>query len=227
MSLFVRLCYNIEKYNADKDGSICMKKTFGKKLTAGLLLLAAIAAVILAFWAGSSNSLSTEAKTTKIGFEDIGELATQEAYCTEVNVMEGSREIFGITIPFTQSKYIYSYDIIVKAGLDFSRIKWDSDDESKTITVTMPPVKVLGVPSIYTDTFKVYHEEESVFKKISLSDINISIGDMQQTATDDAVNNGLLEKAKDNAEKLLKALFVSRYDEYNVKFIYPDGEYEL
>ena len=32
------------------------------------------------------KALSSESKTTKIGFENIGELATQSAYCTQVNV---------------------------------------------------------------------------------------------------------------------------------------------
>ena len=66
-------------------------------------------------------------KLTKLGFEDIGELATQAAYCTEVNVTEGARELFGLTIPFTQSKYVYSYDVVIK------EIKDTADDESDDI----------------------------------------------------------------------------------------------
>ena len=66
------------------------------------------------------NAFTTESKSTKFGFKDIGELATQSAYVTEVNVTEDARELFGLEIPFTQSKTIFSYDVVVKAGIDFS-----------------------------------------------------------------------------------------------------------
>ena len=63
----------------------------------------------------------SESRPVKLGFEEIGELATQAAYCTEINVTDASRELFGLKIPFTQSKYIYSYDVVIKAGIDFRR----------------------------------------------------------------------------------------------------------
>ena len=58
-----------------------------------------------------------KARRPNLGFEDIGELATQEANCTEVNVTEDVRKLFGIDIPFTQSKYIYSYKCDRKGGI--------------------------------------------------------------------------------------------------------------
>ena len=84
---------------------------------AALVLIAA--AVLSAGVFGLKSLFSTDGKTTRLGFEDIGQLATQAAYCTEVKVAEKSAELWGLTIPFTQSKYIYSYDVEVKAGFDF------------------------------------------------------------------------------------------------------------
>ena len=88
--------------------------TAGNVLTLAALLLLVIVGL------GIRSVVLSESKSTKLGFENIGELATQTAYCTSVNVTEGSRELFGVTIPFTQSKYIYSYDIVIKAGFDFT-----------------------------------------------------------------------------------------------------------
>ena len=52
-----------------------------------------------------------------MGLRNIGELATQSAYVTEVGVIDDPRTLFKkVKIPFTQSQYIYSYDFIVKAG---------------------------------------------------------------------------------------------------------------
>ena len=42
--------------------------------------------VVLALGFGVNRVLNIESDTTKIGFEDIGELATQSAYCTQVNL---------------------------------------------------------------------------------------------------------------------------------------------
>ena len=90
------------------------------------------------------NKFTTESKSTKLTFEDIGELATQSAYVTEVNVTEDARDLFGIEIPFTQSKTIFSYDVVIKAGINFSDIQYSVDDTPKTISVTLPECKILA-----------------------------------------------------------------------------------
>lgn len=168
---------------------------------------------------GFSRLFSTQGKTTKIGFEDIGELATQVAYCTEVNVTEAAREFFGFTIPFTQSKYIYSYDVQIKAGYNFGDIRWELDEAHKTITVWLPEAKVLS-NSIDPDSFKLYHENESVFRQITMEENNEALVRLRQEAEEDAVANGLLENARTNAEEILTAFFSNEFDTniYKIEF---------
>ena len=101
----------------ENQNEITEKKKIGgiKKYFLGKILIILLVVVVAAMAVISlRNKVFYEEKTTKIGFEDIGELATQVAYCTEVNVTDASREMFGVKIPFTQSKYIYSYDVIIK-----------------------------------------------------------------------------------------------------------------
>lgn len=113
-----------------------------------------------------------ESDTTKIGFEDIGELATQSAYCTQVNSIDDYRTLFNaINIPFTQSKYIYSYDVIIKAGYNFEDIKWKEDEGNKRITVDLPAPKILST-QVDFDSFKLYHEDESIFNNVTLKEQN-------------------------------------------------------
>ena len=71
---------------------------------------------------GSGQPAESESKTTRIGFENIGQMVTQAAYCTEMNVTKDSRKLFGMTIPFTLERYIYSYDVEVRAGLDLVKL---------------------------------------------------------------------------------------------------------
>ena len=199
------------------------QRGFGLKL-AGLLLrprtliLILIVAVLCGGSLGLGQYMGSRNKITNLGFENIGELATQAAYCTEVNVTEAAREFYGITIPFTQSKYIYSYDVVIKAGFDFREVEWKV--EGKTITVTLPEVKILS-SQLDLDSFQLYHEAESIFMRISLKENNEAIKAMVADAQEQAVANGLLEEARKNGELILQGFFANVYDlsEYTIEFI--------
>lgn len=180
----------------------------------GILVVILLAAAVSL---GAKTVLSADGRTARLGFEDIGELATQSAYCTEVEVTEASRELFGVTIPFTQSKYIYSYDVVIKAGLDFTDVSWSQQDG--TIRVTLPEIRVLS-NEIDLDSLKVYHEDESLFRNITLEENNAALADLKARAEQDAIGNGLLEEARDNAQQILTAFFANQYDltEYRLEF---------
>lgn len=181
----------------------------------GILVVILLAAAVSL---GAKTVLSADGRTARLGFEDIGELATQSAYCTEVEVTEASRELFGVTIPFTQSKYIYSYDVVIKAGLDFTDVSWSEQDG--TIRVTLPEIRVLS-NEIDLDSLKVYHEDESLFRNITLEENNAALADLKARAEQDAIGNGLLEEARDNAQQILTAFFANQYDltEYRLEFM--------
>lgn len=160
---------------------------------------------------------TTESKTTKLGFEDIGEFATQSAYCTEVSSTANARKLFGHNLPFTQSKIVFSYDVVIKAGYDFSAITWDVKDT--TITVKLPEVKVLSC-EVKEDSFKKYVEDESIFTPFTLDDNNNAMKALKETAQTDAIANGLYENARSNAETMLTTFFSSAYDmdQYTIEF---------
>ena len=189
-----------------------------------ILAILVVLAVVFFVLPLVKNSSSNQQKTTKIGFENVGELATQSAYCTQVNVTEAAREIFGLEIPFTQSKYIYSYDVLIKAGYDFSAIHWEEKDQ--TIVVELPEPQILST-EIIDDSFQVYHEQESIFRQISLTENNEALQNMKENAQKDAIANGLLDNARDNAETILTGFFGNAYDlgTYQIQFVSSeDGE---
>lgn len=178
-----------------------------------LVVVLAITVVGLGF----KVSHTTESKTTKLGFEDIGEFATQSAYCTEVSATANARKLFGHNLPFTQSNIVFSYDVVIKAGYDFSAITWDVHDT--TITVNLPEVKVLSC-EVKEDSFKKYVEDESIFTPFTLDDNNNAMKALKETAQTDAIANGLYENARSNAETMLTTFFSSAYDmdQYTIEF---------
>lgn len=181
-----------------------------------LLVLVIILAITVA-GLGFKVTHTTESKTTKLGFEDIGEFATQSAYCTEVSATANARKLFGHNLPFTQSNIVFSYDVVIKAGYDFSAITWDVHDT--TITVKLPKVKVLSC-EVKEDSFKKYVEDESIFTPFTLDDNNNAMKALKETAQTDAIANGLYENARSNAETMLTTFFSSAYDmdQYTIEF---------
>ena len=198
-----------------------MTKT--KKSIVKAKLIALIAVIVIALGAGLyfGKSLSSESRITKLGFEDMGELATQAAYCTMVEDTEAARDLFGVEIPFTQSRLIYSYDVIVRAGLDFEQIEWSVDEPNKVIEVKLPEIKVLN-SELDTESFKLYLEDESIFRRISMEENNDSMIEMEENARRQAVGNGLLDEARANAEAILRSFFAGVYDLEKYEIVFTD-----
>lgn len=190
------------------------------KLAAGAAVLVALAVILTL---GLSSMFRHEEKPTKLGFENIGELATQAAYTTIVEDTDVSRELFGVSIPFTQSELIYSYDVIVKAGLDFDQVKWTVNEGE--IRVSMPEIRILG-SELQFDSFKTYYEKESIFRPVKMEENNQAIQKMVKKAENTAVENGLLDNARKNAELIIKGFIYQNFDseEYQVTFAYEKGE---
>ena len=182
-----------------------------------LVIVLGIIAVI-----GFRNHFSVKTSTTKIGFEDIGELATQSAYCKEIGVIDDAKKFFKVNIPFTQSKYIFSYDVEITAGINFSEVDWEVKEKQKEVIVRIPEAKVLN-NEIKHDSFEIYHESESLFNQITLEENNQAAVDLQAKAEEDAINNGLLEKACTNAETILTGFFEKAYDPEEYKIIFENN----
>ena len=171
----------------------------------------------IVLWLGFADSTIFQVKTTRLGFEDVGELVTQSAYTTVVESTDDANKLFGIDIPFTQTKYIYSYDVIINAGYDFSQVKWKVIDNK--IEVEMPEPIIIS-NEIDLDSLVVYHEQESIFNQVSIAQNNQALQNLKKTAEQDAINNGLLVQARENAERILSGFFGQVYDleEYEIVF---------
>lgn len=185
------------------------------------IALACLSVVLVAVAAvGISVVIRRESDSTRLGFKNIGELATQAAYSAEVSLTDKSISVWGLNVPFTQSKYIYSYRVAIKAGYDFNKIEWSVDRKENVIRVKLPEVKILS-SEIDPDSFKIYHEAESVFNRISLTDNNEALKTLRDNAVNSAIENGLYENARANAELLITAFLRADYpeDKYSIVFI--------
>ena len=83
---------------------------------------------------------------------------------SQVNSYDESRKIIGLNIPFTNNKYVYSYNVIIKAGIDFSKLEHNMNEEKKIIEIHIPQSKILSC-EVGIDSFEVYYEHESILKQ--------------------------------------------------------------
>lgn len=193
----------------------CKKLVHNPKRSIVALLCVALFTVIV--W--STGALQTKSRMTAFGLKDVGELATQSGYFTVVNVIDDSVELWGWDVPLTKSKYIFSYDGTVKAGLDFSQLKYKVNELSKEIEVVLPEVKILSV-ELQEDSLEIYDETHNIFTPLGLSDIQEARLTMVNEIQNKALENGLLEQATVNAQKLISGFLSGQYDlnEYHVGF---------
>lgn len=187
-----------------------------KLIIAGVLILALVA---VSFSVGLGRSGEISSHMTKLRLEDLGEFATQAGYFTTVQVIKDSATLFGKTVPFTTSKYIFSYNGTVKAGLDFSQVNIDTNVLTSTITVTAPMPHILST-EVDEDSLVVYDETSNIFTPLTLNDIKLSRTAMIDEIKTQATENNLLENARVNAEVWIKMFIQSTYDsdEYTVVF---------
>lgn len=199
-----------------------MKKIFKgtvRKIITILLILVCLAGVA---YFGIGKYTTYMNKTTKLGFENIGELATQSAYCTGVGSTDDWRKMFGsIKIPFTESKYVFSCDVVIKAGYDFADIDYDVERKEKVVTVHMPEAKILS-SELKLDSFKVYHQQESIFNNIKVEENVEELKKLKKQTEEDAKANGLLENARTNAETLIKNFLSQSYNQDEYKYVFKD-----
>lgn len=197
-----------------------LQKVLDIKFIIAVIIIILLCAVLVYTRKEAKSNYVSDEKITEIGFENIGELATQSVTTTTVRVETKDFKLFNVSIPLTQSKYIYTYNTTIKAGINFSDVKWqlgDTDDTSHNIYVDIPEVKTLSA-DIDLDSFKVLHEENNIFSPITLTEHNDSLIQLRENALSDAINSGLYDRALDNAKTILTS-FISQ--------VYPSNEYSI
>jgi len=171
------------------------------------------------------DDLALIGETIESGLRQIGELNTAEYYFTRTETVEDSKKLdltsigidFIADIPLTSNSFTYSYDGNIKAGIDFAEIEVSVDKENKEITILLPASRILS-SEVDPDSYKFYEIKNNILNPISPEDYAVSFADLIHKEEERAVEEGLLEKADANAEKILKN-FISSYNSDSYKII--------
>ena len=157
------------------------------------------------------KDISLTGETIESGLRDIGQLCTAEYDFTHVETFESQIDLFGLKIPGTKSSYVYSYDGKILAGVDFTKISVDKNDRQKTIHIHFPKGEIIST-EIDQDSFTLYGEKKGLFNPFEVEDFALSQSDMIKMEEEKAVNDGLLNRAEENAEKILSNFLTGTFD---------------
>lgn len=207
-------------HNEKKQDKEQRKNKFKIPKKVKIVSLCVVPLIILIIGLSFSKVFSHSETVLDFGFKNVGELVTQEWYGRILEDSSDARKIFKkISIPFTTSRLIFSLDVEVLAGIDFSKIDYKISKDYSKITVILPKAKIYKYYQV-PKTFKTYLDEESIFTNISsgkrheLEDVIVEKGKKK------ALDSGLLEKADKNAKILIEQMIKSKYK--NIKIVWKE-----
>ncbi|MDD4778050.1 MAG: DUF4230 domain-containing protein [Fermentimonas sp.] len=134
----------------------------------------------------------------------IQELALVKHNYTGVISYKDYMKFLNINIPLTDKYFLLKYNGYLKAGVDFSRVKIDLKNDS-TIHVSIPKPKILDTV-IDEKSVQVFNESENAFNPIKISDYNEALTREKNIMIKDAVSQGILADATEQAKMVLKAM---------------------
>ena len=175
---------------------------------------------------GTEPVVTVDTTLVKNSFADIGELATESYNFTQVGkYSEEGTKVFGMEVPGTGSHYLITYSGEVKAGVaDVSQIQVEVDEAGHVITVTVPAVEVLST-SIDPASVETYDQSFSIVNQIEVGDVTTFLADREGAAAQEAVSKGLLDKAQERVEDIVKkqvnAVLGEQASKYEVRVVLP------
>lgn len=132
------------------------------------------------------------------------ELVTQRYIYTNAARREGNRTwLWGWTMPLSDTSLLVTYDGEIKAGIDFSEITVDVNETLRTITVALPPSKVLN-NDIPQESIQVLEVKNSLFNEITFDDYNDFIAAEKPVMEEKAISMGLLADADREARTVIR-----------------------
>ena len=158
---------------------------------------------------GAGHETVSSVEVVKEKLEATAELNTGSYLCTVVITKADSRTYKDWKNPYTEKSIIVQYDGIVKAGIK-DLTKADVSQDEDMIIIKLPDVEITGI-EIDNDSFEKLDESNIIFNPISVVDLNDAQKDLKDKMEKQAIEKGVLDIARENAETVISGMF-SDYD---------------
>ena len=208
-----------------EETNVPKKKNFNLKSFMTIFKIVLIIVFIIAvyiFGKKGTNLFKSKATIINSQFEDRSQLITQVERVTVMEDTTNDRTFFSLfTIPFTQSRLLFSYDVIIEAGIDCTKIAYVSEDSSnKTLTLSIPHSEIFTAAVDY-DSREVYIDQDNLFSRINFEQSESAVQQLVGKAKEKANGNGdLIKYADENAQKLIEQIVKTNQNYKDYKIIY-------
>ena len=171
-----------------------------------VFLLIALIAVYFFFFRKKFIGLNKEERVDnlKASIEDIGDLVTDEYNYTDILTYKDSLTLMDMKIPFTDKSYIIKYNGYIKAGVDLSKAV--VKDIKETSVVLDVPVATITDSVLDEKSMVILDQKNNIFNPLDLGDYQDTLKKELNARELKAKKDGLLERAQDNADKILRKL---------------------
>jgi len=177
-----------------------------------IIVLALIAVIVVSgavFF--RSGLLGNQERFTSQGVIDqvkaISELNTVEMYFSEIIDFKDALTIREIQIPFTEKSFIFTVKARVKAGTDLSGLTEEDvvlEENKLTLRLAEPVITSKEILS-----YQAYSEKDGLFNEVTNEDTLKALELFTEDLEKQALENGILDKARENAEKAIEDLFTA------------------
>lgn len=171
-----------------------------------VFLLIALIAVYFFFFRKKFIGLNKEERVDnlKASIEDVGDLVTVEYNYTDILTYKDSLTLMDMKIPFTDKSYIIKYNGYIKAGVDLSKaVVKDIKETSVELDV---PVATITDSVLDEKSMVILDQKNNIFNPLDLGDYQDTLKKELNARELKAKKDGLLERAQDNADKILRKL---------------------
>lgn len=193
-------------------------------LTSAIIVFIAAIITPIVMWKNLTDGEKIEKSALVERMTDLNELTTAEAYA-KVLIERTNNKIFGqeinLDIPGTEQKVLVVIPGTVKAGVDLSGLTErdvDVDEENKKLTIQLPAPKILGNATLALNKVKVFSSEGIFRDEATIEEGYELANEAQQEMVKEVKQEGLLDKARTNAEESLKNMFGLVNYEVDVQF---------
>lgn len=178
-----------------------------------LIAIVFFTAVLGGFWLLKGNTPQQQTAVFVEHVQELAALATAKAYMKTV-IYEKDNKIFGqdipIDLPGTRRELLLVVPATVIAGVDLKKVtaeKITINEKAKKIHIVLPHADFLEEPALHMDKIQAVVDDgifradvkmKEGFKKAALA---------QEQLRKEAIAEGLLASAEENAEKVLKEFF--------------------
>lgn len=151
----------------------------------------------------------------------LSELVTKKYMYRNASRQENDKTwLWGWTMPFSDTSLLATYDGTITTSIDLKGIKFNINENCKTIFVTMPPSKIFD-HNIPQETINVVEVKDNLFNKVTFNDYNKFISAEKDVMEELAIKKGLLADANKEAKEIVKAFIqnLPGIDQYKLIFI--------